>query len=131
MNESFIKIKGLEGELKISHKKRDFGLTVSTKELVFQKPHVNYHIKLEHIVSITPFELPLGARSIRFNSSRSSGTETVNLDPGLSHYRLHVSEAVLHNRSGIYTLGTSQFILPIMDNLLLAISKYGGLNAIV
>lgn len=56
MNDNFISIKTLDGDLKHSHKKHDFGLTVSTKELVFQKPHVNYHIRLEDIISITPFE---------------------------------------------------------------------------
>lgn len=130
MNDSFIRIKGLEGELKLSYKKRDFGLTVSTKELVFQKPHVNYHMMLEDILSITPFELPLGARSIRFDSSRSSGTETVGLDPGMPHYRLFIRGATIHNRSGIFSLGAAQFILPIHEDLLMAISKYGGLNPI-
>ncbi|TVY10015.1 hypothetical protein [Paenibacillus cremeus] len=129
MNENFIKIKGLDGELKISHKKKDFGLTVSTKEMVYQKPHANYHIKLEDIVSITPYEEPIGARKIRFNSQKASGSETVNLHTGMQHYRIYVREAELHNRSGIFKLETAQFILPIMKDLLLAISKYGGLNA--
>lgn len=130
MNDSFIKIKGLEGDLKHAHKKGDFGLTVSTKELVFQKPHVNYYIQLEDIISMTPYDQPIGARPIRFKSSRASGTETVKVLPGLQHYRLHVRKAVLHNRSGIYTLGSTQFILPILNDLLFAISRYGGLEAI-
>lgn len=130
MNENFIKIKALDGDLKLSHKKRDFGLTVSTKELIFQKPHANYHIKLEDIISITPFELPAGSRPIRLSTSKSMGSETVNVQSGMQHYRLYVREAVLHNRSGIFQLSAAQFILPILHDLVMAISKYSGLKAI-
>ena len=130
MNENFLKIKTFEGDLKLSHKKRDFGLTVSTRELIFQKPHVNYHIKLEDIISITPFEFPVGSRPIRLSSSNSFGMETVKVQTGMQHYRLYVRESVLHNRSGIFHLGSAQFILPILNDLLLAISKYGGLDAV-
>ncbi|CAG7621184.1 hypothetical protein PAESOLCIP111_02324 [Paenibacillus solanacearum] len=129
MNENFITIKGLEGDLKISHKKRDFGLTVSTREMVFQKPHANYYIKLEDIISITPFEQPAASRSISFNNRREAGSEMVNLHAGMLHYRIYVSKSELHNRSGIFRLEKAQFILPIKKDLLLAISKYGGLNA--
>ncbi|KZE80151.1 hypothetical protein [Paenibacillus elgii] len=128
MNE-FIKIKGLEGDLKISHKKRDFGLTVSTKELVFQKPHANYHIKLEDIISILPYEPPYGARPITFQKSGASGSETVSMQSGMPHYRLYVKEATVHNRSGIFRLDGVQFVLPILRDLLLAISQYGGLKS--
>ncbi|OXM88238.1 hypothetical protein [Paenibacillus rigui] len=130
MNYQFIKIKSLEGELKISHKKSDFGITVSTKELVYQKPHANYHIQLEHIISIMPFE-PLGGKGITFQNKRASGNEIINMSSGMSHYRIHVQNATLHNRSGIFTLGAAQFILPVHDDLLLAISKYGGLSAVI
>ncbi|MGF9713050.1 hypothetical protein EXW96_04245 [Paenibacillus sp. JMULE4] len=130
MNENFIKIKALEGDLKLSHKKRDFGLTVSTKEMIFQKPHANYHIMLEDIISITPFELPAGSRPVRLSTSKSVGSETVNTQSGMQHYRVYVREAVLHNRSGIFKLGSSQFILPILHDLVIAISKYGGLEPI-
>jgi hypothetical protein len=130
VNDNFISIKMLDGDLKHSHKKHDFGLTVSTKELVFQKPHVNYHIRLEDIISITPFEQPIGSRPVTFHNRRASGDEMVNFHTGMQHYRVYVREAVVHNRSGIFTLGAVQFILPILQELLLAISRYGGLDAI-
>ncbi|SCW65062.1 hypothetical protein SAMN04487970_102432 [Paenibacillus tianmuensis] len=129
MNE-FIKIKGLEGELKISHKKRDFGLTVSTQELVFQKPHANYHIRLEDIISILPYEPPSGARPITFQKRGASGSESVSMHSGMPHYCLYVKEATVHNRSGIFRLDGAQFVLPILRDLLLAISQYGGLKSI-
>ncbi len=130
LNENFIRIKALEGELKLSHKKRDFGLTVSTKELIYQKPHANYHIRLEDIISITPFELPVGTKPMRIKRESSSVSETVNMQTGMQHYRIHVKDAVVHNRSGMFSLGTAQFILPVLNDLLLAISKYGGLDAV-
>jgi len=42
MHHDFIQIKSLNGELKISHKMSNIGLTVTTEELVIQKPHLNY-----------------------------------------------------------------------------------------
>lgn len=131
LNEDFIQIKSLEGDLKISHKKRGFGLTVSTKELIYQKPHANYIIKLEDIVGITPYEEPRNRRPIVFHSRKAEGKEVVNLEAGMPHYRIHVKNATLHNRSGQFRLGASQFILPVLGELLLIISKHAGLNAIV
>lgn len=130
MNENFIKIKSLEGELKISHKKSDFGITVSTKELVYQKPHANYHIQLDQITSILPYDNSRG-KVISFHNKRSSGSEIINMSAGMPHYRVHVENATLHNRSGIFILGAAQFILPIHHDLLMAISKYGGLSAVI
>ncbi|MCZ8522720.1 MULTISPECIES: hypothetical protein [Paenibacillus] len=129
MNDDFIGIKSLQGELKLSHKKRNFGLTVSTQELVYQKPHANFYIKLQDIISITPFELPVGSRPMRLSASSSTASETIHMQDGLPHYRLYVKEAAVHNRSGIFTLGATQFILPIHVDLLRAISRYGGMEA--
>ncbi|MEK8128432.1 hypothetical protein WMW72_11000 [Paenibacillus filicis] len=130
MNEHFIRIKALDGELKLSHKKRDFGLTVSTKELVYQKPHANYHIRLSDIISITPFELPVGSKPMRIRREGTGASETVSVETGMQHYRIYAKEATLHNRSGIFQLHSVQFILPVLNDLLLAISRYGGLDAV-
>ncbi|MFD0679846.1 MULTISPECIES: hypothetical protein [unclassified Paenibacillus] len=130
MNENFIAIKTYQGELKLSHKKGDFGITVSTKELIYQKPHANYHIKLEDIISIVPFDNS-NVKAITFHNRRSSGEEIIKMSSGSSHYRIYVRSVVLHNRSGIFAMGTAQFILPIHNELLMAISKYGGLSAVI
>jgi hypothetical protein len=128
MNDNFISIKAIEGDLKISHKKSDFGITVSTKELIYQKPHANYHINLEDIVSIVPFDTA-SVKAITFHNRRSSGVEIINMSTGFPHYRFYVRQAVLHNRSGLFQLRDPQLILPIHKDLLLTISKYAGLNA--
>ena len=130
MSEHFIQIKSLEGDLKISHKKSEFGITVSTKELVYQKPHANYFVKLENITSIVPFDTS-DFKAITFHNRRSSGNEIINMSYGIPHYRFYVQDASLHNRSGIFQMGNAQFILPILNELLVVISKYAGLNEII
>jgi hypothetical protein len=127
MNENFIRIKSLDGELKLSHKKHDFGVTVSTKELVLQKPHVNYHIKLEDITGIIPFEM-VGAKTMTFSNRQQSHNEITTVSVGPQHYRFYVEKATVHNRSGIFELGKSQFIMPILNDLLMAISRYAGMQ---
>jgi len=124
----FLRIQSLEGELKLSHKKRDFGLTVSTKELVYQKPHVNYIIRLENIVTMTPFEEE--ATPGRRRGWKGVPTyELSGLAIGKDHYRIYATSAVMHSRSGLYTLGPTEFILPIAPEMLRAIGRYGQLNA--
>ncbi|TBL80364.1 hypothetical protein [Paenibacillus thalictri] len=129
MNRDFIQIKALEGELKISHKKYDSGLTVSTKELVWQKPHVNYHILLEHIFSIVPFEPPAG-RAMSFHQSYSGNEIIYSGAAGLPLFKVVAHKATIYNRSGMFSLGSTQFIIPIHRDMLNAISKYSGMERI-
>lgn len=128
MYNDFLQLKSLEGELKISHKKKEFGISVSTKELVYQKPHVNYYIKLEDIVSIIPYETV--GKPVRFVSSRSSGNEIANMSIGQNHYRIYTRKAVMHSRSGIFEMGATEFVLPIAKDLLTHAACYGRLNTI-
>lgn len=126
MNNDFLQIKSLEGELKLSHKKGSFGITLSTKELVYQKPHVNYIILLEHIVTITPFE---EKPAVRRGRQGVPTHELRGLEVGRHHYRIYASEAVIHSRSGWFTLGATEFVLPISPEMLSAIGRCSGLNA--
>jgi len=130
MNRDFIQIKELEGDLKISHKKYDFGLTVSTREIVLQKPHVNYHLRLDDIFSIVPFDPP-GGKGIPFQLSHYGNEITHAGTSGSSMYKVYAHKAKVHNRSGIFQLGPMEFILPIHRDLLLAISKYGGMDSVI
>jgi hypothetical protein len=129
VNRDFIQIKSLEGELKLSHKKFDYGLTVSTKELVLQKPHVNYIIKLEDIFSISPFDGP-AAKTMTFHQSWAGNQLTYGGSVTNPLYKMYVLQAVIHNRSGIHNIQATEFIIPIHDTLLEAISKYSGLGAV-
>lgn len=129
MNLDFIGIKSLEGELKFSHKQSEIGMIVSTKEFVLQKPHANYHVRLEDIVSIVPFDGAGLKRLTLVNRSRS-GDQITSVSAGSEHYRIHVSKAVLHNRSGIFSLGAMEFVLSVHNELLSAIAEYGELRPI-
>ncbi|WP_166244550.1 hypothetical protein [Paenibacillus turpanensis] len=131
MNENFIQIKSLEGELKISHKKRDYGLTVSTKEFVLHKPHVNYIVKLENIISIVPFDIRSLAK-IRLEHPQHSQVREIGsfASAGSQHYKILVTGGTMHNRSGIFQLGSMDFIIPIHERLLKTITQYAQLQSL-
>jgi len=129
MHHDFIQIKSLSGELKISHKMSNIGLTVTTEELVIQKPHLNYHIPLHKIVSIIPYENKL--REYSYVNRRDEREEVVRLGAGIPHYKLHVSGSTMHNRSGIFHTGQMEFVLPLHEELLASISRYSELKLIL
>jgi hypothetical protein len=127
VNRDFIAIRSMEGEIKLSHKKSAYGLTVTSKELILQKPHMNYYLKLEDILSIVPVD-PYGLKPIRAVRDWTEASELVSVSPGVKHYRIMLRTAVLHNRSGLRQLNSCDFILPITDEMLIAISRWAGLN---
>lgn len=128
MNRDFIPIQSLQGELKISHKLRNLGLTVSTEEIVIQKPHVNYHILLDHIVSIVPYESEI--RDYRYVNRRHNNEEITRREAGLNMFKVYVTTSTMHNRSGIFSLRQMDFILPIHKEILAAIGRYSELKVI-
>ncbi|CAM4386945.1 hypothetical protein [Paenibacillus tarimensis] len=127
MNPDFLQLKTIDGELKLSQKKSDYGVTVSTKEFVFHKPHVNYHIKLEDITSITPFE-PVGKRKVSIETRSSDTVEFVSSRAGGDQYRIFVKQAVMHNRSGLFPIGAMQFVIPINERFMKLIGDYSGMH---
>jgi hypothetical protein len=127
VNRDFISIGAMEGELKLSHKKRGYGLTVTTKELIIQKPHTNYYLLLEDILSIIPAE-PYGLKPIRYVQDWTENAGLVSVAPGARHYRLMLRGGVLHNRSGLRQLRSFDIILPIDNYMLQAITAWAGLN---
>ncbi|SDN00719.1 hypothetical protein SAMN04487897_101774 [Paenibacillus sp. yr247] len=122
MNSDFISIKSLEGDLKMSHKKKDYGLTISTKELILHKPHVNYYFKLENIFSIVPYDNK-ALKAISFVNFRLGNQESTHLSPGSEQFRIYVQAATVHNRSGVFELGPTDVIIPIHPSMLKAISE--------
>jgi hypothetical protein len=129
MYDNFMKIKQLVGELKWSHKNHGLGLTVSTKELVLQKPHINYHILLEDIVSIMVYK-PIGKTDVRLEREQGIQQEITKLAIGGQQYRFYVRKATVHNRSGQFSLGSMDFILPVHSKLLQAIVDYSEMDQI-
>jgi|HigsolmetaAR204D_1030405.scaffolds.fasta_scaffold00352_5 hypothetical protein len=128
MHRDFIQIRALQGELKISHKLRDLGITVTTKELVIQKPHLNYHIPLDHIIAIVPYDR--SPRDLRYVNQRDSRTEVVQLGSGMNVYKLHVESVLMHSRSGLQRLGRMEFVMPLRDEVLELIGLFAELSMI-
>ena len=129
MNRDFIGIQALAGELKLSHKRREIGMTVTTAEFVLQKPHMNYIVQLADIISIVPFD-SAGLMKLAIVNKNGSGDQVTSVSAGAAHYRIRVKKASLHNRSGIYTLGLMEFVIPVHAELLAAIGRYSGLVSI-
>ncbi|MDI4646118.1 hypothetical protein [Cohnella hashimotonis] len=127
----FLQIKGLTGELKISHKKGPFGLTLSTRELVVQKPHMNYYILFEHIVSVVPCEsVRLDRKALRAARTASGEIAYGSIAAGSAYYAVYAKEVVVHHRGGIHRTGPMEFRLPIYKRLIEELARYGGLTVI-
>lgn len=125
----FIQIKSLQGELKISHKLRQLGVTVSTEEIVIQKPHINYHIPLDQIISITPYDRMI--RDYSYVNRTDEQEEVTRIDGGSSkYYKILSSRSVMHNRSGIFEMEKMEFVLPLHPDLLATITRVGNLVSI-
>lgn len=131
MHHAFIKIKSLHGELKRSLKNNGLGITVSTEELVFQQPHVNYHILLEDIVSIIPAQ-EVDSDRLSFIMRDDEGNEVTQsrIDTTALRMKFNVQKAVIHNRNSRRIVGPISFIMPVHREMLREIAKYANLNAI-
>jgi hypothetical protein len=125
----FIQIRSLEGVLMMYHKKQDLGLTISTHELVIQRPHLTYYVKLPDIISITPYRSASG-RGVRLVSKHIGAREIARLGGESGSYRFFVSKATMHNRSGLSELGKMEFVLPVAEEMLDKIGLYGAFDRI-
>ncbi|MGU3472749.1 hypothetical protein ACLBWT_16595 [Paenibacillus sp. D51F] len=129
MNSDFIPVRELEGTLLLSIKKPDFGMTITTSELIYHKPHANYHLKLEDMVSIVPFANPKKPAAPLRAYQDQTAEYAVSFTEGPS-YRIQVASAAMHNRSGRFPLGAMQFVLPLPHRMLQLIGTYSGMKLI-
>ena len=124
MNSNFIRLKNMEGELKFTQMNNSLGCTVTSKELVFFKPHTTYHLFLHDIVSMVPIKLNAAPVSFRQQS------ETIQASFGSDYYKLIVKWVRVISRSGIVEKENMEFIVPLSPKLLSYISQYSGLVVI-
>lgn len=124
MNNDFIRLKNLEGELKLTQMNRSLGTSVTSKELVFLKPHMTYHLFLEDIVSLIPFSLDTQVLKLRHKH------ELIRTEFGSNYYKLTVKWARIVSRSGISERENMEFIVPLSDKMLHYIGQYSGLTVI-
>ncbi|MFC8685838.1 hypothetical protein [Brevibacillus porteri] len=124
MNTDFIRLKNMEGELKFTQMNNSFGFSVTTKELVFFKPHMTYHLFLQDIISMVPMKLDTSPVTFRHQS------ETVHASFGSDYYKLTANWARIVSRSGIVEKENMEFIVPLSTKMLTYISEYSGLIVI-
>jgi hypothetical protein len=124
MNSDFIRLKNLEGELKLTQMNRSLGTSITSKELVFLKPHTTYHLFLHDIISIVPFKLDQQTISFRHRH------ELIRSEFGSDYYKLVVKWARVVTRSGITEREQAEFIVPLSGKMLQYIAQYSGLVVI-
>jgi len=124
LNSDFIRLKQLEGELKLTQMNKSFGCSVTSKELVFFKPHLTYHLFLRDIISMVPAtkeELPA---VYRHHGPKPGSFFSADL------YRLTAKWVRIVSRSGIVEREDMEFIVPLSAKMLSYISEYSGMVAI-
>ncbi|MET3287824.1 hypothetical protein EDM56_17225 [Brevibacillus fluminis] len=124
MNADFIRLKNLEGELKLTHMTNSLSCSVTSKELVFQKPHTTYHLFLADILSMLPVTVPSQNVSFRHQS------EFVRSEFSSDYYKLTAKWVRIVTRSGVVERENMEFIVPLSSKMLAYISDFGGLQAI-
>lgn len=124
MNTDFIRLRNMEGELKFTQMNNSYGFSVTTKELVFFKPHITYHLFLQDIISMIPMKLDTSPVTFRHQS------QTVHPSFGSDYYKLTAKWARIVSRSGIVEKENMEFIVPLSTKMLTYISEYSGLVVI-
>ena len=124
MNTDFIRVKSLEGELKLSQIKNQFGCSITTKELVFLKPHHSYQIQLNDIISMVPHQVD--SKPITF-FPQAGKQEKVVASFGNNYYKVSVDKVKIYNRSGTFERGKMDFIVPLNQKMLEHVAQYSNL----
>ena len=127
MSTNFIRVKALEGELKLSQIKSRFGCSITTKELVFQKPHHSYQIQLTDIISMVPHKL--NSRDIAF-ATHAPIQEPVVTSFERDYYKIPVDKVKVYNRSGTLEKGKTEFIVPLSKKMLEYVALYSNLTVV-
>ncbi|WP_126428182.1 hypothetical protein [Brevibacillus marinus] len=125
MNSDFIRLKNLEGELKLTQMNRSFSCSVTSKELVLQKPHITYHLFLSDILSI----IPISAEQKRLLAFRHL-CDPVGSGSAAHSYKIAVKWARIITRSGVAEREEMEFIVPLSNKMLQYIAAYSGLTVI-
>lgn len=122
MNKDFIQVKALEGELKLSQKRRDLGCTITTKEMIFQRPHTSYHILIDDVVSIIP--LQTAPKSMLFEVDDHTFVKT---SFSSQTYRIVAVKSIMYTRHGRLERDETEIIVPLSKGFLEYFAKYTSL----
>jgi hypothetical protein len=127
MSQDFIRVKDMEGTLLLSHKNGNLGCTVTTKEIIFQRPHCSYHILFKDIISMIPHSL--NTKRMTFMTSNNP-TEKVKTQFSSNYYKIVADKVRVYRRSGIYENGETDFIVPLHKLFLNYFAKYADLTVV-
>jgi hypothetical protein len=111
----FIPFKRLAGDLLISQRKNHYRMTLTTKELIFQKAHMTYYLLLDDLLGIFPAHLHQMAVS---KSNRNQ------------YYQLKIHELHIITRSQYYTQSPATLVLPFHSRFLRFFCRITGLTII-
>jgi hypothetical protein len=109
----FIEVKSMQGELLVSQKQNQLGCTLTTKELIFQKPHATYQILLTDTLGLIPFTL-------KKPTTRWEALGDFLHPPRFSqqYYRISASRVRIINRSGSHERGPTDLLVPLNDRFI-------------
>lgn len=114
----FIQVKRFRGELLLSQKRNDWGCTLTTEELIFQKPHLSYYLLLDDIIGMVPF-LPK-------QRTRGKGwIDALDASPFSSPtYKITTSRLTIIRRNGTARRGHTDLIIPLNHRFLRYFQKH-------
>ncbi|TCS95093.1 hypothetical protein [Hazenella coriacea] len=113
----FIPFKNFAGELLISQRRGNLRYTLTTKELVFQKPHTSYHIFLSDVIGL----IPIQPHSMIPCSSHGDPWVAPNFYSQI--YKISAQKLQIINRQGLHTLEDTDLLLPLNQRLIYQIQQ--------
>lgn len=119
----FIRVNRIEGELLLSQKRHRLGCTLTTRELIFQKPHTSYQVMLSETLGILPFQLNQTGSTLPWDET--------GVTP-FTHrfYRISASRIFIINRNGRFERGATDLLIPLSDRFIRHIQQYTDLVSI-
>lgn len=120
---NFIPVKRMIGHLIISQKRNNWGATLTTKEFIFQKPHLSYHILLSDVLGMTPYDL----KEIRPVCDPPYIMQTKH---AYNYYKLTAGKLFMINRHGIFAKEDTDLIVPLNARLLHFVEKHTDLTTL-
>lgn len=106
-SQDLIPYKRLAGELLISQRKSHYRITLTTKEFLFQKPHMTYYLLLDDLLGIHPSDMQENHRTQRL-------------------YQLTANELIVITRSGFHSQSPAKLVLPFHPRFLRFFCKITG-----
>lgn len=119
----FIQVRGMEGELLLSQKRNRFGCMLTTKELIFQKPHVTYKVMLSDTLGIVPYHVNPPVPKPDWMSG-------IQVNLTTSFYRISASRIFVINRQGRFQRGATDLLVPLSERFLRQIQQHTDLTFI-